>query len=198
VMSRGRVSAYLLCVSCSLWSCGSGGVAAAPMSQGASGMGAAGQAAPVAGAAAVSPPPAAGAAAVGGSAAHVCAIPNELMILDSDADGSLDPSCQNVPRKVIANNCIGGFCHDSNGPPAGGLDLMAPCVAERLVNVKSDCEDLRLLDPEHPEQSFLFDKLNSQRPTCGKSMPDGGHLPAAELACMNAWIKAVLRAAKQL
>jgi hypothetical protein len=197
-MSRRCIAAYLLCVSCSLWGCGSGGVAAAPMSQGASGMDAAGQAAPVAGATPISPPSAAGAAAAGGGAPHVCAIPNEIMILDSDANGSLDPSCQNVPRKVIANNCIGGFCHDSNGPPAGGIDLMAPCVAERLVNVKSDCEGLLLLDVEHPEQSFLIDKLNSQRPTCGKSMPDSGHLPADELACMNAWIKAVIRTAKQL
>jgi hypothetical protein len=178
------------------------------MSQGSANNSPAGaQGAPMAGAVPTPPPSAAGSPAAGSSAssagaqapaAHVCAIPNELVIQAMDADGGVDAACQNVPRKVIANNCIGGFCHDSNGPPAGGLDLMAPCVAERLVNVKSDCEGMLLLDVEHPEQSFLIDKLNSQRPVCGKTMPDGGHLPPDELACMNAWINAVLRAAKAL
>jgi len=119
------------------------------------------------------------------------------MITAADADGALDPDCQNVPRKVIANNCIGGYCHASGGRAAGNLDLMAPCVAERLVRVKSDCMDMFLLDPEHPERGFLSDKLNTEPgPKCGKPMPDGAHLPASELRCINAWINAVLRAAR--
>jgi hypothetical protein len=151
---------------------------------------------------AVLPPLAA--AGVGGASgapdagAHTCSIPDEVMLLGGDADGDagLAPDCQNVPRKIIANNCIGGYCHDSSGPPAGGLDLMMPCVAERLVNVKSDCQDLLLIDKAHPENSFLLDKLNSPRPKCGEPMPSGGHLDASDLACMNAWINAVLRVAK--
>jgi hypothetical protein len=120
------------------------------------------------------------------------------MVLDSDSDGDagLAPDCQNVPRKVIANNCIGGYCHDSDGPPAGNLDLMKPCVADRLVNVKSECYDMMFIDTAHPENSFLLDKLNPPRPKCGEPMPSGGHLGPADLACMNAWISAVLRVAK--
>jgi len=119
------------------------------------------------------------------------------MVLQEDADGGVDPTCQNVPRKVIAENCIGSYCHDSNGPPAAGLDLMSPCVADRLVKVKSRCQDLLLIDVEHPSQSFLFDKINSTKPQCGESMPYAGHMPADELSCMNAWVNAVIRAAKQ-
>lgn len=128
--------------------------------------------------------------------ARACMIPNEIPILESDADGGL-PSCQNDPLKVIAENCIGGFCHDSNGPLGGGLDLMAPCVADRLVNVKSRCQDLLLLDTARPERSFLVDKLIGEKPKRGTSMPFEGHLPHDEMVCMNAWISAVLRTATQ-
>jgi hypothetical protein len=125
-----------------------------------------------------------------------CRIPDNLMLIDTDgADAGLDPTCQNVPRKIIANNCIGGICHDSSGLPAGNLDLMAPCVADRLVNVMSSCMGMQLIDTADPERSFLLDKINSQTPKCGVSMPDRGHLPPDELACMNAWVRAVIRAA---
>ena len=151
----------------------------------------------------VASPPSA-AAGIGGAAGAldagtpVCKIPDTLMLLNSDADGDagLAPDCQNVPRKVIANNCIGGYCHASGPTPAGGLDLMMPCVADRLVNVKSQCYDMFFIDTAHPEKSFLLDKLNPPRPMCGEPMPSGGHLGPADLACMNAWINAVIRVAK--
>jgi hypothetical protein len=200
--------AFLLCV---LVGCGqSGGIpATAQTPQTGAGMSGAGVAGGgvTAGASAgsggmiASPPSAAagngGAAGAADAGVPVCKIPDDLMLLDSDADGDagLAPDCQNVPRKVIANNCIGGYCHDSDGPPAGGLDLMKPCVADRLVNVKSDCYDMMFIDTAHPEKSFLLDKLNPPRPMCGEPMPSGGHLGPADLACMNAWINAVLRTA---
>lgn len=135
--------------------------------------------------------------AAGAGGAHACSIPDDIMITAADADGGVPADCQNVPRKVIANNCIGGYCHDSAGLPAGNLDLMAPCVAERLVRVKSSCMDMLYLDPDHPERSFLTDKLNTEPgPKCGKPMPDGTHLPPDERRCINAWINAVLRAAR--
>lgn len=130
-----------------------------------------------------------------GSQARECSIPNELEVLASDTDGGTLDDCQNVPRKLIANDCNGGICHDSNGP-AGGLDLMAPCLAERLVDVKSRCDGSLLLDTADPTRSFLSDKLNNLKPRCGYSMPDQGHLPPDKLRCMNAWIAAVIRVAR--
>jgi hypothetical protein len=216
---RGGYTRFALML-CALAGCGEpGGISAtAPMAQTGAGMsgvagafdggvqsGTGGVSAGVgAGTGGVIASPPSAAAGVGGAAGAadagtpVCKIPDTLMLLDSDADGDagLAPDCQNVPRKVIANNCIGGYCHDSDGPPAGNLDLMKPCVADRLVNVKSECYDLMFIDTAHPENSFLLDKLNPPRPMCGEPMPSGGHLGAADLACMNAWVKAVLRVAK--
>jgi hypothetical protein len=117
--------------------------------------------------------------------------------MGEDVDGGVEPECQNVPRKLIAESCIGGYCHDMVGP-AAGLDLMSPCVAERLVNIKSRCDGTLLIDTAEPEKSFLSDKLNHLKPRCGYSMPDQGHLPDDELRCMNAWTAAVIRAAKAL
>jgi len=191
----------------------SGGNAAAPASAASGGVASGGVSVPSAGVAAPSSGSGSGAATIGGStgagsaanagagspAAHVCSIPDDIALSAADAaDGVIPPDCQNVPRKVIANNCIGSFCHDSAGLAAGNLDLMAPCVAERLVRVKSSCMDMYLLDPDHPERSFFTDKLNGEPgPKCGKSMPDGARLPPDELRCINAWISAVLRAAKR-
>ncbi|MEY4579481.1 MAG: hypothetical protein RL701_4184 [Pseudomonadota bacterium] len=132
----------------------------------------------------------------GQAPAAACKIPNDIVILAEDADGGvLAPGCQNVPRKLITENCIGLICHDLSGPPAGGIELMGPCVADRLVNIKSRCQDLLYINTAEPTRSFLTDKLNSSKPACGESMPQGGHLPPDELACMNAWVKAVIRTA---
>lgn len=144
----------------------------------------------------------AGASGLSGSMtmdAPVCTIPDDLQVTAEDGDDAgVPPDCQNVPRKIIANNCIGGICHDSSGPPAGGIDLMAPCVADRLLNKMSSCEDMLLLDPNNLERSFLYNKVSGvPGPRCGKLMPDGRRLADDQLRCMNAWIKAVLRAAKQ-
>jgi hypothetical protein len=148
-----------------------------------------------AGVSGAAPSPSAGTG--GAAAAHACLIPDNLAIVPDDADGGvLDPACQNVPRKIIAESCIGGICHDSSGPPAGNLDLMAPCVAERLINVTSSCQNKLLIDTNNERASFLIDKLASEFPTCGESMPFTGHLPPNEVACMEAWIHAVIRAAR--
>ena len=127
---------------------------------------------------------------------HVCSIPDDIAISMEDGDDAgVAPDCKNVPRKIIANNCIGGYCHDNVGPPAAGLDLMSPCVADRLLGVHSSCMDYLLVDPTSVENSFIHDKVSAQYPKCGKSMPDGGHLPPEEVRCMTAWISAVVRAA---
>jgi hypothetical protein len=143
------------------------------------------------------PPPAAGMSGAGTSDAgvHACLIPDTLEVAADDWDGGVDPACHDIPRTIIANNCIGGICHDSNGPPAGNLNLMAPCVAERLVNVRSSCQDKLLIDTQEPGASFLIDKLASVKPTCGEPMPFTGHLPPSQVACMEAWIHAVIHAA---
>jgi hypothetical protein len=124
----------------------------------------------------------------------VCRIPDTLPVTDEDADGGVDPKCIDVPRTIFAENCIGGFCHHARPGQARMLDLMSPCVADRLIGKLSTCEGLLLIDPSKPDQSFLLDKLQNEMPTCGASMPDGWHLPPEQVACVTAWVNAVLRA----
>ena len=131
-----------------------------------------------------------------GPAPAACRIPDNLARTQDDADGGLAPDCVDPPRTIIAENCIGGFCHSNRPATAGGLNLMSPCVADRLLDVKSRCGDLLLVDRANPEKSFLLDKLQNMQPACGNSMPDGWHLPPNQVACMNAWVHAIVRASR--
>ena len=130
-----------------------------------------------------------------GMPAVACRVPDDLPLIDADADGGLAPDCHDVPRTIITGNCI-GWCHHNRPGPSGGLNLMSPCVADRLLDVRSRCEGLLLVDSAHPERSFILDKLESEKPRCGASMPDGYHLPPHQQACMNAWVHAIIRASR--
>jgi hypothetical protein len=135
----------------------------------------------------------------GADAAVACVVPDDVIVTDDDADGGVDPSCQSVTRTIIAESCIGGICHHSGKfqAPAGGLDLMSPCVADRLINVTSRCQGLLLIDPAQPAKSFLLNKLEAETPLCGESMPWTGHLPPDQVRCMNAWVHALVRTASK-
>jgi hypothetical protein len=73
---------------------------------------------------------------------------------------------------------------------------MSPCVADRLVDRPSSCQGIKLINPVQPEQSFLLNKLEAEKPICGESMPWTGHLPTEQVRCMNAWVHAVARVAQ--
>jgi hypothetical protein len=125
-----------------------------------------------------------------------CRVPDDIKLIDEDADGGVPAACHDVPRTIITENCI-GYCHHNRGAPSGGLNLQSPCVADRLIDVISQCEGLLFVDSKDPERSFLLDKLEHEKPRCGKSMPDGYHLPPDQVACMNAWVHAIARAARK-
>jgi hypothetical protein len=124
-----------------------------------------------------------------------CRVPDDLPLTDADADGGLSPDCNDVPRRILRENCI-GFCHHDRPAPSGGVDFASPCIADRLINVPSRCEGLRYIDTDHPERSFVLDKVLSDTPRCGASMPDGWHLPPEQQACVAAWVHAVIRASR--
>jgi hypothetical protein len=129
-------------------------------------------------------------------ASIACRIPDDLALTGEDADGGVDPKCVDIPRTIFAENCIGGFCHNARARPSGNLDLMSPCVADRLLDVRSTCDSLLLVDREHAARSFLLDKLQNMKPRCGASMPDGWWLPPDQVACVTAWVNAVIRASR--
>jgi hypothetical protein len=145
---------------------------------------------------------AAGSGGQAGGAPPVCKIPDDLAVAEGEAeDGGVPSDCQNIPRTIITNNCIGGSCHHTPNKfqaSAGQLDLMTPCVADRLANAPSTtCKGLPLIDTAHVEQSFLLNKLETEQPICGQPMPLESHLSTAQRQCMHAWVDAVVRAFKR-
>jgi hypothetical protein len=125
-----------------------------------------------------------------------CRVADDLAIEDDDLDGSALENCHDVPRTIIANNCTGTICHYSGKDRKAGLDLMSPCVADRLIDKVSTCQGKLIIDLNDPPKSFILDKLESDKPACGESMPWTGHLPPAQLACTVAWVHSVIRAAQ--
>lgn len=112
------------------------------------------------------------------------------------AQPPIDAACGDVPEAILRENCTGIICHHSGEGSPMGLDLLSPCVADRLVGRTSSCNGRLLVDPHAPEASFILEKLSSDAPECGgKSMPYGSHLPPAELACTRAWVLGIAAAA---
>jgi hypothetical protein len=119
---------------------------------------------------------------------------------------------ETVPTKLFTSKCADSLCHDSD-KPAGGLDLVSPNVATRLVGITSkhvedneedggimlapdggplfDCPDRLLIDPANTAQSFLLEKV-SKEPECGDRMPATGTLSPKEIQCITDWIESVV------
>jgi hypothetical protein len=102
--------------------------------------------------------------------------------------------CNAIP--ILTATCATNGCH-GNASPQVGLNLGAPGVDARLVGVHSKsagCESRLLIDPESVQDSFLLEKLTSQKPECGDPMPLVGTLSAEELACIRSWVFALVGA----
>jgi len=96
-------------------------------------------------------------------------------------------ACGDVEATVFAVSCAGGTCHGP-GDPAQGLDLVSPGLASRVVGQPAHGCGGVLADPQHPEDSALYDKL-LDAPGCGARMPlHGDPLSEDEIACVKAWI----------
>ncbi len=100
--------------------------------------------------------------------------------------------CPDVPTELLVPRCGSANCHAAF-TPAGGLDLVTPEVAARVVGVPAvgpACTDsgLILAVPTDPGASLLFRKI-SGTPPCGSSMPLGGdRLTPKEVSCVKEWI----------
>jgi len=118
----------------------------------------------------------------------VCRIPESPMV-DAGFDGA---DCGDVPNGIIRETCVGGICHHTGPVQAAHLNLLSPCVADRLVGVTSSCNGRLLVDPTDPARSFILEKLEQPKPECGgQTMPYANNLPARELACVKAWVFAI-------
>jgi hypothetical protein len=113
--------------------------------------------------------------------------PGELENPERFIDGGFPQTCPDITTELFVKSCAGSICHEGANP-AAGLDLIAPNVESRLVNIAGrDCPGL-LVDPVLPEASLLYEKL-LPLPACGSPMPVGKPaLNGFELECVREWI----------
>ncbi len=115
------------------------------------------------------------------------------------ASGVGTPACV---TSVFAAACSGGVCHSPGANPAGGLDLLSPNVAARLVDQPALHSDVgptdvcpqgdKLIDTSNRSASWLLKKLSpTDVGTCGTRMPAAGNLSSIQLSCLQNWIDAV-------
>ena len=105
------------------------------------------------------------------------------------AGSSASDGCGDVVARIFEPSCGGTGCHSAVAPQQD-LDLVSPGVASRVVG-KSAKQCLQLLaDPQHPEQSLMYQKLMT-KPKCGAQMPLARPaLSNADVACVLSWIAA--------
>jgi hypothetical protein len=97
--------------------------------------------------------------------------------------------CPDVPSVILARRCANAGCHDADAR-AGGLDLVSPKLAQRLIGVPANGGAGALIDLRDPESSVLLTKLGD-RPPFGARMPSGRPaIDAASYACVHAWVYA--------
>lgn len=112
-------------------------------------------------------------------------------------------SCETACIKTLfkTDNMSCALCHSSTLKSAG-LDLRSDGLAARLKNVPATHElvvapnnvcgqgDL-LVDATTPANSWLLKKVNGGQDKCGDPMPSGSTLPAADVTCIDTYVKCV-------
>jgi len=113
--------------------------------------------------------------------------PGELENPERFLDGGIPQSCPDIPSEIFAKRCAGSICHEGANA-AAGLDLVAPNLESRLVDVKAQACPGLLVDPMLPEASLIYQKL-LPLPDCGSPMPIGKPaLSSFEVECVREWI----------
>jgi hypothetical protein len=93
-----------------------------------------------------------------------------------------------TPLEIFDQQCSG--CHGGTDPPEG-LDLRAQSFAASIVDKPSREQPNKLLvDPGHPESSYLMLKVLGDASITGVQMPKGGALAPAQIDALRAWIAA--------
>jgi hypothetical protein len=126
----------------------------------------------------------------------------------SDPSGSTPPldassNSNHCGLTVMAQQCAVVGCHiaSSGSPAQANLDLSTAAVGDgkQLVNAPaqgsfcaaSSTPPPVIIDPHNPENSLLYDKLQS-KPVCGPQMPFlRPVLMTADQQCILDWIKTV-------
>jgi len=91
-------------------------------------------------------------------------------------------------QPIFNNNCAFSGCHGTSGPQ-GGLVLAEGEAYDNIVNVpSSEVSSYNRIEPNKPDSSFLYLKINSNPPS-GARMPYGGpYLSDSQISTIETWI----------
>jgi len=112
---------------------------------------------------------------------------NEAGSSSGSAGSTSNGACGDVVTRIFVPTCGGTGCHSAMAPQQD-LDLVSPGVATRVVGVQAKSCLQVLVDPQHPEQSRMYQKLLT-KPACGAQMPLARPaLDSTDVACVLGWI----------
>ena len=94
-------------------------------------------------------------------------------------------------QEILNEHCLP--CHSSDneaGRPRAGLDLSASNMPGSMIAVRShQLADTFLINPGHPDTSYLVEKIATDSPSRGGRMPqDMPPLSAAEIETIRDWV----------
>ncbi len=86
---------------------------------------------------------------------------------------------------ILKKHCV--RCHTGPKPPKG-LSFIPGKVASAIDAPSAEIPDLKLIDTQAPETSYLLKKVRGDSGITGKSMPPGKPLTAEEIQVLEKWI----------
>jgi hypothetical protein len=98
-----------------------------------------------------------------------------------------DAGACDIPGVLIPQRCAISGCHTTM-TMAGDLDLQAPDVAARLVDVPATGCDGLLVDPENLEESVMYLVILQEGTTCLPMPQVGAALTTDEAQCYLDWL----------
>ena len=102
----------------------------------------------------------------------------------TDAGSSATPDFHQLWTDVFRPKCATSGCHDASG--SGGLSMPDECTAYVHLKQSGSCMKPRVVAGE--ASSLLLEKLTSDPPACGGSMPPGASLSLSMLERVRTWV----------
>jgi hypothetical protein len=94
-----------------------------------------------------------------------------------------------VQQQIFTPSCAFSGCHGGDSP-SEGLSLIAGEAYDEIVNVPSNQSGLDLIEPSHPENSYLYLKVTGDEAISGSRMPRGGAALSQQLLdLLRDWIE---------
>lgn len=91
-------------------------------------------------------------------------------------------------QKIFKQSCSG--CHRGKFPPRG-LNLEPANLADMIDKPSQGVADLKIVDSDQPEASYLLKKVRREKGITGKPMPPGKALPPAEVQALEEWVRSL-------